>query len=742
MNPAYAVNWYPFKQICEIVGRSPRTVRTKLAAAREQLVRDEPVALGRPRKLYHFSVLPQLAAHHALNVERKGDLQVVPSDLCFPSLPSVNSGSSSALVCSSTPAPASGPAADDLAVAELRLQAVKQFEAIPVNIASRERAAALICDQWQRHPQVRHVRLVERLHEYQRKTQQTVSLGGFAPNTLRAWAALYRKGIEAGRSEAQILLDLAPERKGHSGRKGHQIPDAIVDFILLMAGSTARADVTKAVERARLSGEIPAEFQTVSLTTWRRRIRARDPRRAAADLMHSVSKYRANHTPDVEPDWESLSYNGRWELDDVQKDWYGLGTELQTVLRPWGYAIIRTRTRQWVAFAASETEPTHLQVRELLGFAMASPAGGIPDQAKFERGLVACPKDLQDLLETLGVNVSRTSMDGGAAITGLVEDRAKGHFQGKGVVEANFRRNHEIEWDKAGQVGPDERRTAPARTEHLKRLAVEAAKRGEPGLILPRPDQWYPVFLETMEKHNNTPHSALPEILDATGTRRHMTPNEMAQTLKDEPIRLMDPRLLPRFAAQAFEVDVTRNGFILNDHSYGRFEEDLQKFARVTVFASRDYPLVAYVMELGRCVDIYEKCPIGDSEQFAAKRRMESHFRNEHDALAARCISGGKPGIFDMLLMARNPTPDRQVAATVCPPELLTQATGLETGIAASKARQETKDQRFVASGASEAPRSERRSGLLAKAADLEAQVDMLSNPKGRDTSCPEGDTP
>lgn len=731
MNPAYAGNWYSFEKIVEITGWSERTVRTKLSAAPDQLVRQEPQAMGRPRNLYHYTVCPQVAAWHAMHAEARGQKSEVTAVAVLESaasVPSVVSSLPSSVVPSSVSS--SGPAADDLAIAELRLKAVKDYLAA-AEIFPAAQAEQNISQMWARVPQTRSIRVVERLNEYQRKSSQTISLGGFAPKTLRRWVSIYRKAQTAGRSEAQALLNLAPERKGHVGRRRVQIPAEAVEFVRMLAVSTCRADVAKAVEKAR--AHLPEELRELSLDTWRRRIREADPRKAGRDLMHSISRYRQKHSPDVEIDWSQLPYNGRWEIDDVQKDWYALGTELSTTLRPFGYAIIRVRTRQWVAFAASETRPTQAQVRELIGFALCNPAGGIPAEFKFERGAVACTPDLEQLLLALGVRVSRTSMDSGHAITGLVDDVGKGHFQGKGVIESNLRRNHNLEWDKPGQVGPDERETAPARTERIKALAVAAAQRGEVGLVLPGPDTWYATFLETMERHNNTPHGGLPEIIDATGARRHMTPNEMAITLKDEPVSVMDARLLPRFVAQAQRVPVTRNGFVLNTHCYGRFEEDLQKFGEVTVFASRDYPLVAYVQELGRCVEIYEKAAPGDYDQFGMKRRLESKFRNEHEALAARVLSNPeKRGIFDALLMARNPTPERLVAATVCPEPMLAQASGLASGIEASRAAQETADARFsrgsqLAAHTSEAPRSERRSGLLARAQDLADQVDMLS---------------
>lgn len=725
MNPAYAMNWYRFEQVVEILGLSPRTVRSRLAGVPANCLRldtDSAGQPGRPAQLIHFEALPQLAAFHALHAPS--------SEPSLPSLPSVQS--SLPLPASRLPLPSAAPSADDLAIAELRLQAVREYLAVSDQIG-REAAARIVSDKWRRHPQTRSVVVVERLRQHERKTTKTVCVGAFSVSTLRNWAALSERAADS----SSPLLSLSPSLKGRVGRKRAQIPDESVDFVLALSASTARADVAKAVEKAR--PHMPPELQAISLRTWQRRLLERDPRKATKDIMHSISRYRARHTPDVELDWAELPFNGRWELDDVEQDWYALSTDLQRAIRPHGYAIMRTRTRQWVAFAATETDITQAQVRELLGFALANQAGGIPDQIKFERGTVACTPDLRSLLETLGVKVSQTSMDGGSAVTGLLPDRAAGHFQGKAVIESNFKRLHNLQWDQPGQVGPDERQSAPARTEALKALAVRMAAEGKP-CILPEPAEWYSDFLRVMDLHNSRPHSGLPRIIDpSNGKPRHMTPNELAVSLGDQPIRLMDVRLLPRFVARAERVPVTRNGCTLNGQSYGRFDEPLQTFREVTLFASRDYPAVAYCQELGRCLAAYVKEKLSDpGDQFHAKRHLEASFRNAHEGLMAHAIASAQPGIFDMLMAASNPTPDRQVSATVCPPELLADAQGLEAGIAQHRAHQAASDRRFLpGDGERSESSSSPRHGLLARAADLAAEVEALSDSVGASGSSP-----
>lgn len=272
----YMANWYGFDQLQEILGLSARTVRARIAAAPDQLRREEPVPVGRPRVLVHYSAIPQVAAWHALHEGRSPEVRDPKSEIRNLKSPDPSDQSNLSDLRPRTsdlgPRPPSGPAPDDLAVAQLRLQAVREYEAISAT-TSREIAAKVVCDDWTRRPRTLTVPLVERLHEYQRKTRETVCVGNFSISTLRSWASAENAALSTQHS---ALLALSPVRKGRVGRRRTQIPDATVDFVRLLAISTCRADVAKAVEKAR--PHLPPEVHSVSLSTWRRRILERDPR--------------------------------------------------------------------------------------------------------------------------------------------------------------------------------------------------------------------------------------------------------------------------------------------------------------------------------------------------------------------------------------------------------------------------------------------------------------------------------
>jgi hypothetical protein len=693
--PSAAANWYAVDRVSDIVGLSLRTVRARIASAPDNCKRFEPQERGRPRLMIHCQALPQLAAYHAINggVLECGGLTPLSSVASVPSV-----------VNSSAPSPTA------LAVAELRLLAVKEFDAIAKSTGKR-RALKYVADGWKLKPRTKEVRNRERLDGgHYRHEKDVVCLGGFAPDTLRNWVSIYSKA----QSFQDALLALCPKH-GEKGRTPLNIPDEHVEFVALLAISTVRADVQKAVAKAK--PHLPPELQAVSVATWRRRILKLDPQRQRKSLMHSVSAFRKT-LPDVSMDWDSLPYNGLWEIDDVEKDWYAYGSELQYLLRPHGYAILRARTRKWIAFAASETDITHDQVKALIGFALANPAGGIPDKIKFEHKTAAAKKEFANLLTSLGIEVGCISMDSGSSVAGLVADVAAGHPQGHSLIEANNRRCHNIEWDQALQVGPDERLTAPRRLEKIKAIAASEAKQGR-FLQLPTPQQWYLTFHETMEKHNNTPHSGLPKIVDPeTGKPRHMTPNECERSLADTAVKVMDERLIPLFHCRADEVPVTRNGFMLNTVNYGRFDEALKPFQTVHAFASVDYPSVAYVQELGRCVKAHEKADFNEDEQLEAKKHAEKKFRNAHEALVARVVSSSRRGVFDMLLASANPVPNRKTEI-VCPPALLQDADALSAGIAAEQSRRVALAGRFASSDPRPSALSAGK-GLLAREDDLD----------------------
>jgi hypothetical protein len=558
--------------------------------------------------------------------------------------------------------------------------------------------------------------------------RQDVSLGIFKPGTLRTWAGIYAR--------TQDVLSLADKKKGNVGRKETPIPDDLLSYIYGLSVSTARADVAKAVQWAKAhwsavglaKEDASGSWPDISIDTWRRKIKAYDPRKAGKDLNHSLQRFRANHSPDVEVDWDLLPYNGRFEVDDVQQDWYGLASDMERFVRPYAYAVSRTRTRQWVAFVASETPITDEQIAELIGFTMVQSGGGIPGEWKLENRNVTARGGLVEILESLGCKVSHTSMDGGEAVfSGAVPDGSEGHPQGHAVHERMNLDMHERAWNAPGQVGGDERNTAPSRTEAWLRMAREAHKRGE-FVLVHGPEQWAARMKAVCEQHNTASNSGLQQIVDPdTGEVRHMTPNECAMSLKDHAVRVMDAQLLPLFATRGVDVPVTRNGIRVNNRSYGRFDEELKKYATVKAFVSDVAPDVAYIQELGRCVDGYVKAAPGTWDQFGEKRRQERHARNQHEALMAQAIASDSTLTLSAMTMLSNPVPNRP-ETTVAPEALMNRATAIRGGIAAHRDRQAALDRRFdstseMSDRGSSIPRRAMGRGLLSREDEMAEQV-------------------
>lgn len=628
-------NWYSFEQIAGIVSMSERTLRTKLSQANDNLVRPAANGNGRPRLLYHYTALPELVSHHQLDGRT----------LSEPEQPSEDDDANPVI------------APDDLATAQLRLTAVKEYEE-RCRLMSKDVAALETCRAWSRTPRSQAVRVAERIGSHIRKNNKVVTLGGFSTAALRSWErSLYKEKKRVPDHKALMLL--VPERKGNTGRKKKDIPDELIDYLWAMSTSTARADVVKAIEAAKKRW--PGEWPAASYKTFQRRLRERDPRKAGKDWMHSRARFRQKHSPDIEIDWTQLGYNDLWEIDDVQKDWYAYSTDMEHLVRPYAYSVLRVATRQWVALVTSETPVIQEQIRTLVGCSLVSKQGGIPREIKFERGTVASDPHLERLLNLLGVNVAHTSMNGGTAYDGALPDRAVGHSQGKPTMEANNRRMHNIEWAMPGQVGPNERDTSPTRNETMKRLAMQAAKKGE-FVIYPQPNQWHAISKQTCEIHNNKPHTGLPLIVDPeTGEPRHMTPNEKAIHMKDEEITIMPANYLPMFYARGERVPVTKNGIRIQNLTFGRYDDDLREYQHVTAYVDPNQPNLAYVHELGRCIELYEKEQPGMDSQFEQKRHTEKKFKNKFQAAVARAIEIQANGtiMVDAVQVTANPFPDR-----------------------------------------------------------------------------------
>jgi hypothetical protein len=625
------MDWYTFEAARDAMRVSTRTARERLATVAPDLMREDYTGVGRPRKLYYWTACPELVADHQAGATTEA--------------------TAATPVEAGTPEQAAPIAGDDLAIAQLRLQAVHEYEdrcrMLPHSLAAMETARC-----WALHPRTLHVSSTERLPgNYRRTAGDAIGLGRFSPRTLRKWSASLFKG-KSRLPDHQALIALAPRRKGHCGRERVEIADDLLAFVCALASATPRADVAKAVAEAR--NHWPAErWPAVSLATWERRVREYDPQRVGPDLNHSISRFRLRHSPDIEVAWDQLPLNGQWQIDDVTEDWYAHAADVQRTMRPYAYAIIRTRTRQWVALVTSETPIVQEQVRTLVGVAMASPHGGIPGEIKFERGTVACDDYLQRLLESIGVRVRRTSMDGGRVDPAALPDTAKGHFQGKAIIEANFRLHHNAQWMMHGQVGAEERHTGPARLDALRSLSEARAAQGL-RTILPGPTQWPGIIRAAMVAHNQRAHGGLPEMLCPDGTRRHMTPDEISDELRrtsPDPIRVMDERMLPMFYAHEETAPVTRNGVRIHNLTYGRFDEALREFERVTVYASADVPDVAYVRELGRCIRRYDPAAPGDTSQIQDKRRVERHLRNKRDEAIQRALAGDGKSLIEAVFV-------------------------------------------------------------------------------------------
>jgi hypothetical protein len=146
------------------------------------------------------------------------------------------------------------------------------------------------------------------------------------------------------------------------------------------------------------------------------------------------------------------------------------------------------------------------------------------------------------------------------------------------------------------------------------------------------------------------------------GEVRHQTPNECAAALGDQAIRVMPELYLQEFAELGEVCRVTRNGFTLNNSSYGRFDPELMEQEFVTVYSCPDVPDAVYVEELGRCVTAYLKAAPGDYSQLEPKRRIERIYRNKlEEAYAkAKTVEAGKPTILEAVQVFEDPAPGRR----------------------------------------------------------------------------------
>jgi hypothetical protein len=693
----YERNWYSFTDLQKVTGESTRTLRRRVADLPASHIRvAERADRGRPEKLYHYAVDPRLQAYHQTEVAPTTALptqpdQIEQSDKSY--------------------------SATDLALAELRQLAIKEFEARKGAGQLSVDAAESICRAWETNPRTREVEIEERLRHHKRDANEVVALGKFSTQTLYRWVALYKEGG---------LLGLCPNRKGACGRTRVEISDELLKYVHMTVNSTVRANVARSLPYARATW--PGEWPDVSLDTWLRRLNEFDPRHASRDLMHSIKKFRMNHSPDIEIDWMSIAYNGLWMIDDIQQDWYALDNRNEW-LRPYAYAIVRARTRQWVSVCSSECPITQGQVRSLIGWSMVSPAGGIPDEIKFEHGTVAGDARLFNILGELECKVSHTSMDSGRVHSGACPDVGQGHPQGKGLIERHGRELHDQAWAATLQVGPEERHTAPVRLEKYQRALLAAKEAGHP-IQIPVGAQMHAYIRELMKRHNDTPCEALKFCaFPGEDKPRYQTPNEAAKELAASAVRVMPEQYLPLFAEKGNVVPVTKNGCKINNAWYGKFDEGLQELSSATCFTNPDIPDVIYVEELGRCISAYAKTAYGDSSQIEDKRRIEQTKRNKLEEAYQSALATGKLTILETTQIFHDPVPTRpkQMAESA---ELTTRVAKMNNARASYRTKQEASAARFTMDSAAPAEQTfKRRGGLLARSQDLSNELAAVGAP-------------
>jgi hypothetical protein len=697
--------WLNADEIAELCAVSERQARRWMREAPEGLTRKSNASRGRPQTLAHISANDRILG--AWKIRYSEDKRAALAPVSSPATEEVPA------VAERPDPPTTAP---DIAIAALRTQAVEEYLARRM-LMTETQAAILTCAEWRAMPRRRYIHKTERIRRHERDASIEVEVGSFTERTLRRWASLYTDG---GR-QVQTLI---PERRGNVGRHRVEIPDSIIDMIQALSVSSARADVVAAIARARAAW--PGEWPEASYATILRRLRERDPARSCETLgKRGISTFRMRHSPDIDRDWNLASYNEEWQLDDITEDFYGHGADPKHILRPFAYAIIRCATREWIAGVTTETRMTSQQVRPLLGLALASPRGGIPQRIRFERGAVACDDYLQEILESLGVQVCRTSMDGGRVAPGMHTDQGKGHFQGKGIVESNIRLHHRHNAYAAGQVGPDERHSAPARLDTLKAYARRCAEAGVPS-ELPSPAQWQGMVHDALEGHNKRPHGALPIIVLEDGSTRHQTPNERGAAMR-ETVRVMPEKLLSLFFSRGISVPVTKNGVRINKVTYGRFDEELAALQgqMVTVFAQEDLPGAIYVEDLGRCVDAYEApAPGSEGELIERKRSLERVRRNQFEQLVERVKAGlvDANSTIEAARVTSDPFPERP-KIVVDSPKLDIRVNRLMAATKRHQAVRDASSARFDFDAAAPSPALARGRGLLAQSDRLAAQA-------------------
>jgi len=651
-------DWLTLDQIASALDRSRRSIQRRLSGVPAELKRTMRQEIGRPLMVYHRTAIPELGKGTQAE-GTKAQSQTIFS------------------------AEKSQINASDLVTGQLRAEAVLTYEDLKPRLGESA-AAEAICAAYAKQPKTREIEINERLsNNNTRQIKRLIILGGFSTGTLRRWARLYQ---ERGRTP----LALAPELRGKVGRKPKHVDEHAVNLVHALSVMTPRGTVAGAIPFAKK--QYPGDFPDISNATWRRIIDKRDASGAMATLgKYGIPAFRQKHSPVIERDYSKLGYNGLWEIDDFQVDFYVYDTLLQNLIRPWVYAIFRLSTREWISLVITPVKITQAQVESLIGFTMADPRGGIPNVFKFEKGAVACSEKFEGFLKgNFQIEIKRTGMDSGKAHSEAFPDKPAGRARAKGCIERAIRTFHNITSYFPGtflQTGPQEQHTAPAFLEPLKEKLNKLAQDKEHPFILSvlTPHNWMKIIEESMKLYANTPHSSLPKMIFPSGegdkfTPRHLTPTEYAaQIAPAGEVRIMPETYIPLFSKTAEKIEVNRNGVRINNVSYGRWDEDMQGLIgrKVTVHTMPN-PDKVYVEELGRTVLASTPVLSGeeDEEQIIAQRSAEKKPRNQFEALQSAVRTAGFNATIDKTSIMAGLVPGIKLT-TVHSPALDAQMAGV-----------------------------------------------------------------
>jgi hypothetical protein len=215
------------------------------------------------------------------------------------------------------------------------------------------------------------------------------------------------------------------------------------------------------------------------------------------------------HLPHMRRDYSKLRKGELYTLDDVRLDVVAIDDLTGRVEWVKCYILQEIASRCIVAFILKPSDAIKAEdVDELLAWGLQAEGFGIGDgyttHIWFERGTVACSEAAQRVLEAGsdgGIQIHRTSMDGGVRWIGAAADKASGHSAGKATIESFNRKLHVRLLHLPGQAGnrhdqmpanlgmgegerkdPSKRRsedTLKAEAERLAQFRVSALMRGD-----------------------------------------------------------------------------------------------------------------------------------------------------------------------------------------------------------------------------------------------------------------------